>query len=185
MNTNARESKKAGYREHMAVGRLAPFVECFWSLESDLDIPEYPVLPDGCVDIVCSPGRAGEPQVVGAMTHARRYGVSAGQFDCGVRFRPGMSSAFLRVPATETTDQSLALGDVWGAAGRRVGEQLGQATSAEQCIALLEAQLVNPAEPGTVQRVAAYIVENSGQVRVDDLAFDAGMSERQLRRLFL
>jgi transcriptional regulator GlxA family with amidase domain len=33
--------------------------------------------------------------------------------------------------------------------------------------------------------MSAYIVGRSGQVRVDDLAFNAAMSARQLRRLFL
>src|ERR1035438_7407783 len=36
-----------------------------------------------------------------------------------------------------------------------------------------------------VQKMSAYIVDRSGQVRVDDLAFDAAMSARHLRRLFL
>jgi transcriptional regulator GlxA family with amidase domain len=36
-----------------------------------------------------------------------------------------------------------------------------------------------------VQRICASIVEQSGQVRIDDLAFQAGFSARQLRRLFL
>jgi len=44
---------------------------------------------------------------------------------------------------------------------------------------------VDPAAPGVVQRVAAYIDSQNGQVRVDDLAFDAGLSARQLRRLFV
>jgi transcriptional regulator GlxA family with amidase domain len=44
---------------------------------------------------------------------------------------------------------------------------------------------VDPSSPGLVQKVAAHIVANHGQVRVDDLAFDAGMSARQLRRVFV
>ncbi len=175
-----------GYREHSASPRLAPFVECFWTLDTIEDLRDYPVLPDGCVDIVYSRGRRwGEPQVVGTMTRAQTFSLSAGQFDCGVRFLPGMSAAFLPTPGAATTDASIPLSEIWGARSRQLAEQFDDAKSPEQCVALLEAQLVDPSEPGVVQRVAAYIAGQRGQVRVDDLAFDAGMSARQLRRVFL
>jgi AraC-like DNA-binding protein len=173
----------ARYREHAAPGRLRAHVECFWSLESGEAVPEYPVLPDGCLDIVYSPGSG--LQVVGAMTQARKFEFAAGERQMGVRFRPGMAPGFVRAPGSETTDRLLPLDSVWGAKGRELAAQIADAKSAEQCIALLEAELVDASEPGMVQKVSAYIVDLSGQVRVDDLAFDAGMSARQLRRLFL
>jgi AraC-like DNA-binding protein len=152
-------------------------------VESGQTIPEYPVLPDGCGDIVYSP--ANGLQVVGAMTQARKFTLAAGEPQLGVRFRPGMGSGLVRVPGSKTTDQLLALDDVWGAQGRRLCEQVAAAKSPQQGFALLEAQLIDPAEPGVVQQIAAYIVDHSGQVRVEDLAFQAGMSARQLRRLFI
>ncbi len=173
------------YREHTVPERLKPYVECFWSLEVGEPIPEYPVLPDGCVDIVYSPSTGDGLQVVGAMTRARKFVFPAGERQLGVRFRPGMAPGFVRAPGSETTDRMLPLDDVWGAAGRRLGEQVGETKSVGQAIALLEAQLVDETDSGLVQRVSAYIVDHSGQVRVDDLALDAGMSARQLRRLFL
>src|SRR5579864_2346434 len=173
------------YREHLVPARLQPYVECFWSLEVGEALPEYPVLPDGCVDIVYSPSTGEGLQVVGAMTRARKFVFAAGERQIGVRFRPGMAPGFVRAPGSETTDRLLPLDDVWGAAGRRLGEQVGEAKSVGQCIALLEAQLVDGTNAGVVQRASAYIVGQRGQIRVDDLAFDAGMSARQLRRLFL
>jgi transcriptional regulator GlxA family with amidase domain len=96
-----------------------------------------------------------------------------------------MAPGFVRVPGSQTTDRLLPLDDVWGAQGRQFGERIADAKSAGQCIALLETQLVDESEPSIVQKMSAYIVGRSGQVRVDDLAFDAAMSARQLRRLFL
>jgi AraC-like DNA-binding protein len=171
------------YTEHAAPERLRPFVECFWSIESGEALPEYPVLPDGCVDIVYSP--RGGPQVVGTMTRVRKFMFQAGERQVGVRFRPAMALGFVRAPGIETTDRILLLDDVWGAQGRRLGAQIAEAKSAKQAIALLEAELVDASAPGVVQKVSAHIVDQSGQVRMDDLAFDAGMSARQLRRLFL
>jgi AraC-like DNA-binding protein len=173
----------ARYREHAPPERLRPYVECFWSIESGEEVPQYPVLPDGCVDIVYS--RSAGPQVVGAMTSVKRFTLEAGQLQIGVRFRPGMAPGFVRVPGSQTTDRLLPLDNVWGAQGRQLGERIADADSAEQCIALLETQLVDESQPSIVQKMSAYIVNRSGQVRVDDLAFDAAMSARQLRRLFL
>ncbi len=150
-------------------------------MESPEALPGHLVLPDGCVDIVCSPDTA--PQVVGAMTQARKF--PAGRLQIGVRFRPGVASGFVRTPGIHITDRLIPLDQVWGPQGRELSDRMAEARSATQCIALLEAELVEASEPGVVQKVSAYIVAHSGQVRVDDLAFDAGMSARQLRRLFL
>ncbi len=173
------------YQEHPPPARLAPYVECFWSIQPTDAVPEYPVLPDGCVDIVYSPGRNREPQVVGTMTHAQKFTLAAGRFECGVRFRPGMSASFLRVPGAETTDRSLPLSEIWGAEGRRLSGRLADATSAQECLRLIGERLTDPVAPDAVQRICAFIVERRGQVRMDDLAFQAALSARQLRRLFL
>jgi len=173
------------YREHAPSPLLAPYVECFWSIEAGAVIVEYPVLPDGCADIVFARGTAPGLRLVGTMTEARRFTLAAGDFQMGVRFRPGMAASFIKLPGSESTDRMIPLSDVWGAAAKQLENQIVEAASAERAIAVLEAQLVDPAEPGTVQQIAAYVVETNGQVRVDDLAFSAGMSARQLRRLFV
>ncbi len=173
----------AQYREHAPPGRLHSSVECFWTVEARASIPEYPVLPDGCVDFVYSP--SGGLQIVGAMTHVRNFKLGSGERQFGVRFRPGMALGFAGAPGSETIDQVLPLEDFWGAKGRRLADQIAESKSSHQAFALFEAQLVDPSEPGVVQQVAAYIVDQSGQTKIDDLAFQAGMSARQLRRLFV
>jgi len=173
----------ARYREHPPPQRLQPYVECFWSLESPDAVPEYPVLPDGCVDIVYSPGAG--PQLVGTMSRTRKFDFEPGDLRVGVRFRPAMATGFVQAPGSETTDRLLPLSDVWGARGRQLSARMADSRSAKQAIALLEAELVDASQPGIVQKVSAHIVDHGGQVRVDDLARDAGLSARQLRRLFL
>ena len=173
------------YREFAPPDRLKQYVERFWTVEPGSSLSEYPVLPDGCVDIVYSPGVTRELQLVGAMTSARRFALSAGQFQFGVRFRPAMSQAFLPLPGPDTLDQSIALSDLWGADARRLTEQISEAQSPRQCIGLIETRLANPSGITIVQRLCSSIVEQAGQVRIDDLAFQAGLSSRQLRRLFI
>jgi AraC-like DNA-binding protein len=173
----------AEYRQHAPPECLRSAVECFWTVETQESIPEYPVLPDGCLDFVYSPSAG--LQIVGAMTHARNFKLASGERQFGVRFRPGMALGFAGAPGSETIDQVLPLENFWGAKGRRLADQIADAKSSTQAFALFEAQLVDPSEPDLVQQVAAYIVDRSGQARVDDLAFQAGMSARQLRRLFV
>jgi len=174
------------YQEHRPPPRLAPFVECFWTLRATEDIRDYPVLPDGCADIVYTRGAGWSgPRLVGTMTRTQSFSVKAGQFHCGVRFRPGMSTSFLPNPAAGTIDQSIPLAELWGQRVRSLGTQLDDTREPDQCVALFEAELVNPAAPGIAQQIAAYIVNHAGKIRVDNLAFEAGMSARQLRRVFI
>jgi AraC-like DNA-binding protein len=173
------------YQEFAPPKHLRQFVECFWTHRPGSAVVDYPVLPDGCVDIVYSPGTARELQVVGAMTSARTFSLAPGQIGFGVRFRPAMSQAFLPVPGLDITDQSIALNDIWGADARRLVDQISDARSPAECIHLFETRLHKPGEITVVQRLSATIVEQAGQVRIDDLAFQAGLSARQLRRLFL
>ena len=91
------------YQEFTPPEHLKPFVECFWTHQPGSAVLDYPVLPDGCVDIVYSPGRTSELQVVGAMTSARKFTLVAGQIEFGMRFRPAMSQSFLPVPGLKTT----------------------------------------------------------------------------------
>ncbi len=103
------------YCEFAPSPRLAADVECFWSLEAGEARPGYPVLPDGCVDIVFS--RPAELRAVGTMTRPQRFDLPAGQFICGVRFRPARAYSFLPVPGPVLTDQSIALSNLWGSRG--------------------------------------------------------------------
>ena len=91
------EIRVSRYRELSPSPRLARYVECYWSLEDSEGTPGHCVLPDGCVDILFS-ARNGEPvglSVVGLMTTRQNFDLPAGQYFFGVRFRPGMASAFM------------------------------------------------------------------------------------------
>jgi AraC-like DNA-binding protein len=182
------------YREYQPSAELSPFVECFWTHETPAPQAGHRVLPDGCADILFtrpSDGRS-ELLLVGTMTHAGLFDLPQGSV-LGVRFRPGMSVYFAHVPGTETVDQRLPLQDVWGAKARQLSERLGESSSIEAELEVLESQLrthltahsnsrraFSPAE-----RVLHWAEQERGLVSVDELAHHAGLSARQLRRLFL
>ena len=119
---------------------LAPFVEAFWSRAADQSTgsvgPER-ILPDGCLDIVVGPRQA---IVVGAMTRPLLVPPADGGALIGVRFRPGMATAFLRIPAAALTDDRAPLEAVWPD-GEEVADHVGSALGTDRAISRLAASL--------------------------------------------
>jgi AraC-like DNA-binding protein len=165
------------YLEQAPPPSLVPWVECFWTLEAAAPIPGYAVPPDGCLDIVFSQGEG--LRAIGAMTVEHRYDLNAAPL-CGVRFRPGMASPFLKSPAAGLTDREFALEDLWGAPARALAERIANAASG---IETLAAALPRPAAPPDgVQRAIAAMAAAHGSADVDAIARAANVSPRQFRR---
>ncbi|MER7046999.1 helix-turn-helix domain-containing protein [Streptomyces jumonjinensis] len=84
------------------------------------------VLPDGCLDLLWTPGRL---LVAGPDTRAHRAG--GGLRHAGVRFAPGTAPALLGVRADELRDRRVDLADLWGAAkARELAERIDTAADA-------------------------------------------------------
>ena len=168
------------YREHSPMVELSPFVECFWSVEASAVI-NTGVPPDGCVDIVFSPGFG--LRVVGAMTTEQRFTLDAGAQTVGVRFRPGMARAILRISPAEFTDTFVEIQDLWPQRGKELLTQLGELQSASHRIAALHQAVKLPeAVINPVERAIQTICLTHGNVNLDDLASQANLSPRQFRR---
>jgi len=163
--------------------RLARYVECYWFSENDGPVRNHQVLPDGCVDILFSSLNEEPIQLllVGLMTARRTFDWPSAQRFFGVRFRPGMATAFIR-EAAELTDKVEPLNSIIGRAGRLLFDQLAEAAALEKMIPVVEAAL-RPLEP---PNVAQKVLEQLGtdELSVDRLASRTGISMRQLRRLF-
>jgi hypothetical protein len=120
---------------------LAPFVDRFW-YRATADAPpsaEHRVLPDGSLDIVLGPGEA---FVVGAMTRPLLLPPLAGAGLLGARFRPGMATAFLGLPAAALTDDRAPLEAIWRD-GAEVADYVGSARGPEEAIARLTETLTS------------------------------------------
>ena len=148
----------------------------------------YPVLPDGCVDILFTRERSVRPrsEAVGTMTRPYEFALPAGRFVFGVRFRPAMARGMLRLPISELTDRSIPLDALWGNTARRLEEQLAEARSVGQAIARLEAhfasRLSDLPRTGPVERATEWLVASRGAAAVEEVAQNAGVSTRQFRR---
>jgi AraC-like DNA-binding protein len=107
----------------------------------------------------------------------------------GIRFHPGGTSPFLRVPMNELTDQIAELGSLSSELERellRVSQDLSslqERTSAIEAVLLV--RVLRGSFHSSALKLAVGIVESAGQVSVDQLATAAGISSRQLERRFL
>ena len=163
------------YLEHAAEPALSRWVECVWSIETADPLLAYPVRPDGCIDILYSPTDG--PEIVGAMTAERRFDLAPQARTAGIRFRPGMAAQFLRIPAEELTDRILPLEDP------ALADRLANAQSADECRRILASSLRAPADPPNgVQRAIEAVASSHGDIDLEWVARQAGMSERQFRR---
>jgi AraC-like DNA-binding protein len=174
----------AEYLEIPPSARLARYVECYWSRQDAIGTHGHHVLPDGCVDILFTAVK-GEPTgltIVGLMTTPQTFEIAAGQSFFGVRFRPGMASAF--VPeAARLNDKVEPLENAVGADGRRLFEQLSDARTLVGMVQTAESFL-RPLEPrDRAQRALENL--SACDLSVDRLAAESGISVRQLRRACL
>src|ERR1051325_2173503 len=108
------------YSEHKPEPGLERCLECAWSIEATAPVSQYPVRPDGCMDILYTPGTG--LQVVGTMTVEQRFDLAAGERRTGLRFRPGMARRVLKIEAADLVDRVLPLRDLLGPRVRRFEE---------------------------------------------------------------
>jgi AraC-like DNA-binding protein len=199
---------EAGYREWRPAEVLARHLACTWAgrLGSDGTPFTDQVLPDGCVDIIWDGARL---FVAGPDTGPVALTRQAGAYYVGARFRPGLASTFLDVPASELLDQRIDAGDLLGP-GHGIPalvEQLAQAADGplRPMARALESALVgwlpdtaspDPLVEATVAALQgdATLARPAGAAPGADrqalrprpsvaaLAADLGLSERQLHR---
>jgi AraC-like DNA-binding protein len=182
---------------------LNSLVECFWTLEGDGPAPSAPerILPDGCVELILNFGdRFSQHRDDGCGLQPRHFLV--GQMSgpilispngavqlLGIRFHPGGTPAFVRVPMNELTDRITELGGLSGELERELLSVSECLPSLPEKIAAVEAALIRRllrrAHDSSAMRLAARIVQSAGLISVDQLATDAGISSRQLERRFL
>lgn len=189
------------YTEHAPAPELRRHVECYWSLTCRTaagDAQAGRVLPDGCMDILFNLGDplplgeapGGSATVVGSMTRAIDVAYGGRVELLGVRFRPGGATPFLEPPASELTDRTAALDDLWGTDAARVRDRLGESAPVDRA-ALLDDVLLRRLRVGAraaderVLRASERMAAGAGALPVAELADQTGLGPRQLERRFL
>ena len=193
------------YREVQPNNHLARFIECFWILDGEqppIDSAPERILPDGCVEIILNLAapfsaidhdgrRTIQPQhfLVGQMTQPILIAPTGTVRLIGIRFHPGGTVPFIRLPMSETINRVVDLRAVASAFEHELLRAIDGEAELLERIAYLELALTrrlrqNKKEPRLLD-LAANVVKAAGHVSLDDLAAQAAMSPRQLRRTFL
>ncbi|MEV7425126.1 helix-turn-helix transcriptional regulator [Streptomyces sp. NPDC091212] len=139
----------------------------------------YPVLPDGCMDLLWTGGRL---LVAGPDTRAHIPRGPSTRYCAGVRFAPGTAPALLGVPARELRDLRVETADLWSPA--EVGRLTARLAGAPDPAAVLEdVALGLAAGAGPPDPLPRAVVGALDAGRTVAATADAvGLSPRQLHR---
>jgi AraC-like DNA-binding protein len=163
------------YREFRPPAGLRRVIACVW--QSDVLVEGVQrVVPDGCVDLVW----LGDRLIVAGADTGPVVWEPVGAPVCGIRLRPGAAGSVLGVPADQVRDRQVPMAVVWPE-GQALADALATVDAAARLRLLTEAVLRRRAEPDPLVIAAGPRLANS-QARVAGVAFDLGVSERQLNR---
>jgi AraC-like DNA-binding protein len=168
-----------GYRELAPPPPLRDALACLWvRVTPPSGGRPTRVLPDACVDLVW---RLGEGAfVAGPDTSAKLFPSGGEGVLVGARFAPGAGGAALGLPLTELRDRRVGAADL----GPELAEELpGELEPGEALQRMLEVatRRVDAGAPDVAVREAARRLSEP-RARVEWMAAELGLSERQLRR---
>jgi len=192
------------YREDRVRPALASRIECLW-LAEDAGAgpgPAERILPDGCTEWIFHLGAAyarigddGHPSlqpasfVVGPMSRPIAIAPTGPIRTLGVRFRPGGARETLGVPLETLADTTASAEELWGAAGRRIADEVGNAPDdAARRTAIqdfVQSRLEkSPAGEARLASAVGEVLAGRGRRPVAEIARRAGWGRRQLERAF-
>jgi AraC-like DNA-binding protein len=184
------------YQEHLPHPALSAFIECYWCA-SGWSSGFHAVYPDGCTDIIFNFGdeivtrhqgtttfNSENAFVVGSMLEPIETSTKGNSDLFGVRFHPGAMTSFTNVPIHELNDGQATLSDVLKHVPH-VG-YLQDLTPSQRVTAMDKHFLSHVPATGREPwfQCLQQIVRTSGQLHLQDLQRDVGISERQLERKF-
>jgi AraC-like DNA-binding protein len=165
------------YAEWKPPAALRGQLACLWaSVVPDDGGPATLVLPDACSDLVWEQGAGA--YVAGPDTTAYRAATRPGRVVVGARFRPGAGGPVLGLPLSELRDRRVPLADVLPAAS--LPASLAPAAAAARVLDLAGRLVVDAVADPAAAHAAAGLRDPAA--RSEDVAAEAGLSERQLRR---
>jgi AraC-like DNA-binding protein len=129
--------------------------------------------------------------LIGPSTAVGESSMAARAESVGAYFRAGAVSQFTGISGADIRDRVAGADSVWGAGGLRLAEELTELGREGARVDRLEAALLQRAAKGTrpetdldIAAMAAWIIQRGGQVTVEHLAEQAGVSRQHLARVF-
>ncbi len=169
---------RPGYREQGWAG-AGSALACLWVRVAGEEGERTDVLPDGCSDLIWSAGRGAF--VAGPDTGPVPVRSAPGAILLGIRFRPGAGGPALGLELSELRDRRVELADLDPALARTLHGDLDPAEAVRRLQRAARELAAVPEDP-VVAAAVARLAEPGA--RVEALAGEVGLSERQLRRRF-
>jgi AraC-like DNA-binding protein len=175
------------FREWRPKSPLAAYVTCMWIQQVATDSTPYVrrTAPNASAELVCELGSV--LRVIGPQTGPMVEHLGPGAVLVGARLRPGAAPAVLGLPASELTDVSIGLSEVWG--GHHMGElnaQVAISHSPREVLAALEAAIhrrsADAADPDPIPTEVVRLLLAGGPSDMRSLTSALAISESQLRR---
>jgi AraC-like DNA-binding protein len=151
------------------------------------------MLPDGTTSLVFRAlgAGAGDISVRGPLMRAHYKTAPAIPLSVRVVFRPGGAYPFFGVPVSDLTDRMVPLEDLWGSSAQALMDDLLSMAEANGDVgaaverALLDRIRSRPFEPASaVQARVGVRLLGKGDLSMNEVAYELGISSRHLRRAF-
>ena len=184
---------------------LKPFIKNYWTCWHPADVMEV-MYPSGsvelCIDIASSDTvrhrgdqsmKVPSLEVLGHWTIPTRAAIAKGNTCLITRFHPYANSLFFPNPASDFTNESIDLCDIFRKESADFYDRLMEQRSIEQKIEVLEAFLIQRLTRNKksshklklVEYLCDHVYKEDKPFNLQDLSANSGFSERYIQKLFI
>jgi AraC-like DNA-binding protein len=185
---------------------LVPYIQSIWLFESKSGIPSDDlrlIVPNGGIKLIIPfrnrvYSQIGESKkdypemtcwIVGQMDKPAFIDSDPDICTLGIEFKAMTAYKFFPFGMRELTNSTFPATDIWGAAGTELREQLGHTDRTEDKVAFVQSFLLRQLDRSVrnsafVEFAVRHILNNEGQVRIEELCREAGYTKRHLGRMF-
>ncbi len=180
------------YRELTPDASLKPFIHCYWQLDTKTPLTkpfDYKVAADGCIDIFFDALAPEQSFVMGFSQQFAQFPLALSFRYIGIRFQPSAFPQVFQLRADELTNRTLALELIdkklssFIRLSTPAGSSFGKITKLFNLYFKQRFAQLEPKSDPRLCRALEVIFKHRGAV-ITSQDLDAGISQRQLRRLF-
>ncbi len=184
---------------------LKPFVKNYWTCRHDTDVLEV-MYPSGCVELCIDIStndtvrhrgsnamKVPSLEVLGHWTIPTMAALTKGNTCLITRFHPHANALFFPNPASDFTNESIDLCDIFNKESGDFYNRLMEQRTLEQKVEVLEAFLIqrlvrnkrSDHQLKLVEHLCRYVAQEDRAFNIQDLSAHYGFSERYIQKLFM
>ncbi|SFI84741.1 AraC family transcriptional regulator [Myroides guanonis] len=180
------------YNEFFPDVRLQKFIYCYWQLETRdklIDEYKYRVDSDGCIDVFFELENPQENFVMGFSKTFVEFPLEDKFNYIGIRFLPAVFTQIFKINAEELNSQCENLHFIVPSLSKFIEQSFHDKLVAEELVQILDCYFLKVVYQNTIMSDSRFntaleiILKKKGMLHIEK-DIDAGISSRQLRRLF-